>query len=139
MDEQVHPAYECECCGCDSVSVFTDPDDGTEFEVCNRCEFVLGSEMESLDNFIGGLWASHDIRGTPYPEDIHVAMQEQQTPDETYELHELTSIERDEMYDRSVRLCETLDVLQGGYVGPPENDMDPQEGLYDPGPEFYMP
>ncbi len=139
MDEHLHPAHECERCGCDSVSEFRDPDDGTEFEVCNRCQFVLGSEPERMDEIIGGLWASHDIRGTPYPEDIHAVMQDQQAAAETYELHGLTSIELDEMYDRSVRICEAFDVLQGGHDGPPEPDMDPQLGPYDPGIEFYLP
>jgi hypothetical protein len=140
MDEHVHPAHECECCGCDSASVFTDPDDGAEFQVCNRCLFVVGSEMQPLDDIIGTLWTSHDIRGTPYSEDIHAMMQEQQGPEETYEVPEQPSlIESKEVYERSIRMHEAMDIIQECAPDAPEDEMGSQEGPYDPGIEFYMP
>ncbi len=49
MDEEIHPAHECERCGCHRVSRVSGSSDGKSFEICSRCRFVQGSEMGQLD------------------------------------------------------------------------------------------
>ncbi len=60
-------------------------------------------------------------------------------PRETYEPKSPTAIEQIEACERSLRLHEALDTLEEFLSEPPEDAMDPQEGLYESGPETYLP
>ncbi len=136
---EMHPAHECERCGCDSVSHHTDQDDGSIFSVCARCNFLLGSELTPLDESVRTLWASHDDRGTPRPEDIHRFEQMQHDPPETYEIHEPSSEEVQEFCECYIRVQDALLDALPKLGGQADLTGEPNMDQYDPGPDSYMP
>jgi len=139
MNEDVRPAHRCERCGCESTSHLTNPDEGDDFHVCARCNYLLGSELTPLDESVRTLWASHDHGGSPRAEDIHRFEQMQHDPPETYEIREPTSEEVQEFCECYMRVQDALLDALPKPGGQPDPTGEPGMDHYDPGPDIYMP
>ena len=110
MSENVHPAHECERCGCDSTqSLHTD--DGSDLRVCVRCDWVLGQEMTAQDKLVRELWRMSDETSSPRPEDVRSVIESDKPPPETYEITERSPMEDQEAFDRWLRITKAMTAL----------------------------
>ncbi len=133
MSEYIHPAYECERCGCNSTqSVQTDDGD---LRICARCDWVLGQDMSPHDKLVRELWRLSDEIGNPRPEDIHHVIASRQTPPDYYEIQEPSQMEEQNAFERDCRLALAALQMYRETNGQPETDSPPATGDTETGPD----
>lgn len=133
MEWDIHPAHECERCGCDGTTLHTDAEDDSEYRLCHRCLFVVDEPMTDLDRLDRELWGACDSTGTPTASDVFAFIQER-VPPETYEIQEPDDLQTQADLDRSARIRNALDSIDNSFAEEPQA-IGPLENII-PGPDL---
>lgn len=139
MIHGIDPLHSCDVCGCDTVFRIMDRPKVDDFLLCARCQHPLGQEHTALDEMTSALWVLHDRTGNPRPEDIHSVAHMGHTPPETYEIREPSAMELNDMYERSIRLHDSFQVMDSMLAGqtPLQGDLPVPPEMMGYGPNHY--